>query len=950
MRQGAGVVYDAFLSYTRKGHPEFAQRIHRVLDGAGLRVFMDNAVSEGAPISEEIIAALAQSMTLIVVYSRQYLGRNACQEELRRVFIAAEEEGDPSRRILVVNPEDSNDHIAPAELRDARYVVAGSPDADLSGLIRAVRDRSASLPGPLSVIKRASPPRWLPPRIPGTSGFVGRHGDLWRLHTALRAADFPLTHAASSGSAAVVAGMAGIGKSSLAYAYAWHFGAAYQGGVYLTSLTGTSDFQAAVAQQAEQVRELAYSIGVPVAGTDRRHLPVLMGDYIDSCPGSSLWIIDDLPSGLDPQVLHQLLVPGRRARTIFTSRDAGYGDQSALVPLDGLVPADGAALLTAARAAGDLDEQNAARHITERLGGHPLALSVAAASLRNRHGVQSYAEYAATLEPDHNVLTLVGQSVGLLSPDEQVIVELAGFLDSQPLPAELIEMVLSVVARPAGRPADAGLALDRLGMSGLARRDGTWWRIHPLVSDAARRAGPAPATWPALAFAAARGIVVLGGSAASKPLSAGADVIRLARKLAASPALQGTAEADLLRELMAGHYESLGDVVEAGRVRRLLAASQPGSPRALTAAALACNASGDYANAASFARRALGHERAFPALWALADALDGLARYTEADDLWRELDTTDMPSPAMGAQQIAYEVARVRAHLARGQLREASILLKAIRARYAMEGADDTTVHHVNSATVQLAVLCLQTGREKEGRRLASSVVTFYRDRNAEKHAICLEAELAWAEAAVSLPLLEMNPDKRSWSEAEARLRRLHDSYQESAGSDSALTMTIAVQLGLILVRVGKRNKEAMEIVTTAIPVIKAQLGDKHPLWLRSQYILGLARLRQNEFKDAYPLLETAWAGQKQVLGPRHPETLSTQLELGCVLRLYDAQRSRQLISEVRQALPGVAGRKNFNYGRAFFASTLLQAMPAPAVRLMWETANSMDFKDPDGQ
>jgi hypothetical protein len=189
MQRGAGVVYDAFVSFTRKGHPGLAHRICRAFEQAGMRVFADAGISEGDSISGEIIAALARSMTLIVVYSRQYLGRNACQEELRRVFVAAEAEGDPSRRIIVVNPEDGNDHIAPAELRDARYVVARGADADLSGLIRAVRDRSAGLAGPLSAIKRASPPRWLPPRIPGTSGFVGRHGDMWRLHTAPQLVD-----------------------------------------------------------------------------------------------------------------------------------------------------------------------------------------------------------------------------------------------------------------------------------------------------------------------------------------------------------------------------------------------------------------------------------------------------------------------------------------------------------------------------------------------------------------------------------------------------------------------------------------------------------------------------------------------------------------------------------------------------------------------------------------
>lgn len=938
--------YDAFLSFTRKGHPDLARRINRALDKAGIRVFIDEGIDDGDPISDEIISALAQSMTLIAVYSRSYLGRSACQEELRRVFIAAEAEGDPSRRIIVVNPEDGNDHIAPAELRDARYVAARGPDPDFSGLIRAIRDRTASLPGPMSAIMRTSPPRWLPPRIPGAPGFVGRCTDLWRLHTALRAVDFPLTHATSSGSAAVVAGMAGIGKTSLAHAYAWHFGAAYPGGVYLTILTGARDSEAAVAQQAEEVRLIAHSIDLPVNGSDRDQMRVLMGEHLDSQPGPSLWIVDDLPPGLDRQILHQLVIPARRVRMLFTSRDANYGTLAGLISLDGLTVADGESFLKRARAIEGPGDREAARLITERLGGHPLALTFAASNLRNRHGLRSYVEYAATLEPGHDVRSLVGQSLRMLDPDERMIVELAGVLGSQPLPAQLIGVVLSAVTG-AGQPADAGRALDRLEMLALARRDATWWYIHPLISDAARHAGPPPVSPEALTFAAARGILTLTGSADS---GSAAHMIRLARTLTDSPALQHTDEADLLRRLMAEHYESLGDVVQAARTRRLLAASQPGSFSELTAAALACNACGDYADAAELAERALGLERTFLALWALADALDGLGRYGDANVLWQELDTADPLSSIPKTQRIAYEVSRARAYLARGQTREASNCLEDILLRYTIESADDAIAHQINSAKVQLAILCLQTSREQEGRKLARSVVTFYRDREAEKHATCLQAELAWAEAAVSLPLFELKPDKGSWAQAEMTLQRLYDSYRDSAGSGSVLTLTIAVQRALVLAHVGKRNKQALGIASEALPEIETRLGRRHPLWLRCHYILGLLHLRENDFKEACLLLEVAWTGQKEVLGPHHPETLSTQLEFGCVLKLYDAERSRQLIAEVRQALPRVAGRKNFMYGRAFFASTLLPVMPTPVARRFWELTNRIDYQDRGGK
>ena len=50
--------------------------------------------------------------------------------ELTAAFLAAQREGDPRRRVLVINPEGAPAHIEPLELRDARYTAA---PADPSG-------------------------------------------------------------------------------------------------------------------------------------------------------------------------------------------------------------------------------------------------------------------------------------------------------------------------------------------------------------------------------------------------------------------------------------------------------------------------------------------------------------------------------------------------------------------------------------------------------------------------------------------------------------------------------------------------------------------------------------------------------------------------------------------------------------------------------------------------
>jgi hypothetical protein len=194
---------------------------------------------------------------------------------------------------------------------------------------------------------------------------------------------------------------------------------------------------------------------------------------------------------------------------------------------------------------------------------------------------------------------------------------------------------------------------------------------------------------------------------------------------------------------------------------------RPSSASDLAAAALACLASGDLAESVELARRALALERGFTGMWALAAGLDGLARYAEADTLWQDLDAMTIPQSLSSDRAVAYQVARARAHLARGHLRAATLLLESARAGHDIANADDVLAHQLNAATVELARVRLWTSSEREGRELAESVVDFYRGPGAETHAMRLEAELVWAEAAVALALFELRPDTSKWPEAE---------------------------------------------------------------------------------------------------------------------------------------------------------------------------------------
>lgn len=85
--------------------------------------------------------------------------RRACQWELTAAFLAAQAEGDPRRRVLVVSPEQKADHIHPIELLDAKFRTAPTDDRPaLHELVQSIVKHVAVLDGPLAGIHPLSAP------------------------------------------------------------------------------------------------------------------------------------------------------------------------------------------------------------------------------------------------------------------------------------------------------------------------------------------------------------------------------------------------------------------------------------------------------------------------------------------------------------------------------------------------------------------------------------------------------------------------------------------------------------------------------------------------------------------------------------------------------------------------------------------------------------------------
>ncbi|MFJ8080468.1 TIR domain-containing protein [Streptomyces sp. NPDC096205] len=492
-------MWDVFLSYSR-GDVEQVRPLARALREGGLAVFTDESgVASFAGISDTIRRELARSRALLAYYSTAYPEREACQWELTTAYLAGLGEGDPRRRVMVVNPEPTTGHIHPVELRDARH----APAHDLAALVADVRAHVARLEGPMTIREHRTGLR-------GPAGFLGRLPELWQVHSALHAHSAPLVTGRAVARAAQIRGMAGIGKTALAQEYAVRFEAAYPGGVF-------------------RVDGEAYDDSLRALGIGRSY------EGLEGIGEPFLWIVDSLPAGrLGPRAVADLTPPHPLAHTLFTLRSRAYDVLGAAVDLG---PLD-------ARHARELAGDEA---LAEAVGGHPLALALLGREVRAGH--RPHTLYDRLHARGRSLLdTLAGEEVtarlvhDVTGEDAADVLRCAAALHPLPVTAEDTARVLATADRVpravARRRAANGIAELHVrsllapavvpsrpddGRSRLAPaptavpsrpdgglRDGTaadtdaGWQPHPVTLHAWYHHDPAPARTEALRRAALR--------------------------------------------------------------------------------------------------------------------------------------------------------------------------------------------------------------------------------------------------------------------------------------------------------------------------------------------------------------------------------------------------------------------------------------------------------------
>ena len=135
-------MHDVFLSFTRHGPPGLAARVAAVLQDAA-STFVDESIPVGEGISG-VVDALAGSRLLGGDLLHGVSEAPRLPVGMIQAHLAGAAEGDASGRLLVINPEPTDDHIVPAAVADTRILQA----TDLARLPAAVRRKLAGCPGP----------------------------------------------------------------------------------------------------------------------------------------------------------------------------------------------------------------------------------------------------------------------------------------------------------------------------------------------------------------------------------------------------------------------------------------------------------------------------------------------------------------------------------------------------------------------------------------------------------------------------------------------------------------------------------------------------------------------------------------------------------------------------------------------------------------------------------
>jgi TIR domain len=536
----SGPPYDLFVSYAhandRDADSEKVSALVEAIEadylrviGTPLRVFFDtHAIRAMDDWEAKILTGLRQSKMMVAVVSPAYFASEFCRREWEfyiETELAHALPGDGITPIYVLkDPAFQSDAVEERlqhwvkDLKRRQYIewLPFWPEGAKALEREDVRQKLAKLPGQIAErLQRAAIRDGSPNTVPLPSvHFVGRRDEM---HTLLK----DLIRG-QIGAITAVHGIPGIGKSMLAFAYAWGYGYKYPGGRFRIDAANLGDLAAGIIALAEPM-------GVVLTDLESQQpeiaLARIKAEFETGKP--ALIVIDNLddPALLSPQARERALPKGDHIHVLVTTRISPEDlPRIRCLPLDALQPDDAMALLHSFRpiaGSSQDDEWKAALAIVGRLGGHALAVEVVAVYLRENPDIP-YRAFADSLERDG--ITLLDEEAGpeargrlawhtetciarlleptlaALSPQELRAVEYASCLPPDNVPLPWLRDLLMADFPGLTKTASLFLRLERLRLvvSRVKRPDSSLTassitgderlgRMHRLVQDVVRK-------------------------------------------------------------------------------------------------------------------------------------------------------------------------------------------------------------------------------------------------------------------------------------------------------------------------------------------------------------------------------------------------------------------------------------------------------------------------------
>ena len=491
----------------------FADRVGRILEDAGYRVVLQQWDFANRNFMERMDAALQSGARVIALLSPEYLASDHCAAEWQNVLVR-----DPlnkESRVIVLR-------IMECDPKGLLTALAYWDLVPVRGQPNLVRDivLAAVVPGRRKDVVDAAAQYWRKSKpvvhenIKPTPSFTGREGELAQIKSALWSGG-----AAAVTQPAAVHGLGGIGKSTIAREYGWRERDNYAGVWWLSAdrpqgAVGWEGVEKGLVELGDQfIRGLAQAQDRGAAA--RQALELLAGAGFEK---PWLLIYDNVD---DPRVLTEW-APRGNAHVLATSRIGGWGGGVVPVEVEQWPLPEAVAYLLEESGRADLGEREATA-VAEALGRLPLALSHAAAYLRDNENAQvdKYLEAISVHlneapenigydKPVFATFRAALEDAEAKAPGARAVMSLAAFYAPDDIPEELFEQDAShypealagVVASPVALERAIG-ALNRLSLIDFGPETRTF-SVHRLVQAAARDTlGDAAGRWAAGAVMAA---------------------------------------------------------------------------------------------------------------------------------------------------------------------------------------------------------------------------------------------------------------------------------------------------------------------------------------------------------------------------------------------------------------------------------------------------------------